>query len=167
MGLAGATALGIPVLIMGDVVREEATRRNLVHSPKVLGKIMIELREKFGPAIIADRVVEKFSQLDSHCVVIDGARSEAEITRFRSAADSVVVIAVHAAPTVRFQRLVQRHREDDPLTWEAFIERDARELAIGIGRVIAQADIMLINEGDEEDAKRSILQLLKEQCELE
>jgi dephospho-CoA kinase len=157
-----AAALGIPVLAMGDVVREEATHRGLGHAPDTLGKIMLELREQFGPSIIADRCIAKFEQLKSPYVVIDGARSEAEIVSFRRAIESVVIVAVHASPQVRFKRLVKRGRSDDALTWESFQERDARELDVGLGRVIAQADVMLINEGSKIELTRKATRLLKE-----
>jgi len=163
MGVEGAASLGIPVIVMGDVVREEATRRKLPHNPATLGRIMLELRREFGPAVIADRCIEKISRLSSPYVVIDGARSEEEINRFREAIGSVTVVAVHASPRTRFHRLLQRGRRDDASTWEAFLERDRRELNVGLGRVIAQADIMLVNEGDATELKRQVLRLLKEQ----
>jgi len=158
-----ATALDIPVLAMGDVVRDEATRRGLPHAPETLGRIMLELREKFGPSIIAERCIAKFRQLKSPSVVIDGARSEAETVSFRKAVESVVIVAVHASPKVRFERLVKRGRADDAVTWEAFQERDSRELDVGLGRVIAQADVMLINEGSTKDLERRVTRLLKDE----
>ncbi len=163
MGLDGACALDIPVLVMGDVVREEATRLGLSPSPLNLGTIMLELRQKLGVSIIADRCIEKFTQLNSPNVVIDGARSEEEITRFREAFESLKVIAIHASPRTRFHRLVQRRRSDDSMSWEAFCERDSRELNLGIGRVIACADMMLINEGEAYELKQHVLRLLQEE----
>jgi dephospho-CoA kinase len=163
VGADCATALDIPVLVMGDVVREEATRRGLPHTPETLGRIMLELREKFGPSIIAERCITKFRPLKGAFVVIDGARSEAEIVSFRKAVESVVIVAVHASPKVRFERLVKRGRPDDAVTWETFQERDSRELDVGLGRVIAQADVMLINEGGAKDLEQKVTRLLKDE----
>jgi dephospho-CoA kinase len=160
-----AVALDVPVLAMGDVVREEATRRGLPHAPETLGRIMLELREKFGPSIVAERCITKFRQLKSPCVVIDGARSEAEIASFRKAVESVIIVAVHASPKVRFERLLKRARPDDAVTWETFQERDARELEVGLGRVIATADVMLINEGTVKNLKQRVTRLLKDELE--
>lgn len=146
---------------MGDVVREEATRRGLPQTPETLGRIMLELREEFGPDIVAERCVAKLRQLKNHSVVIDGARSEAEIASFRKALDLVVIVAIHAAPRVRFERLVKRGRPDDPTTWEAFQERDSRELDVGLCRLIAQADVMLINESSAKALQQKVTRLLK------
>ncbi len=163
MGTESARELGIPVIIMGDVVREEATRRGVAHSPVTLGGIMIGLRRKYGDDAIANACIEKFRRMDSSFVVIEGARSEAEINRFREVFKSVKVIAVHASPQTRFQRLAQRKRSDDSLDWEDFHERDLRELGIGIGRVIACADMMLVNEGDASELRQQVLLLFQEE----
>ena len=58
-----------------------------------------------------------------------------------------VLLAIHASPQTRYKRLVQRQRSDDPTDFEAFMERDKRELGIGMGSVIAIAAYMIINEG--------------------
>ncbi len=160
IGATVAKDLGVPVFVMGDIVREEVTRRKLPHTPQTLGEVMLDLREQFGPAVIAQRIVEKLQSITHSHVVIDGARSEAEVKEFKKAISQVFIVAVHAAPHIRFQRLSQRGREDDALTSEEFHERDARELDIGIGRLIAQADIMIVNEGEYEDLKSKIHQVL-------
>ena len=56
-------------------------------------------------------------------------------------------MTIHASPKTRFQRLLSRNRSDDPKTWDTFSERDARELDVGLGHVIALADVVLLNEG--------------------
>lgn len=163
MGTESARELGVPVLVMGDVVREEATRMGLAHTPMTLGKIMIGLRRKYGGDAIANACIEKFRKINSPYVVIEGARSEEEITRFREVFKSMKVIVVHASPRTRFQRLVKRKRSDDSLVWEDFCERDLRELGVGIGRIIACADVMLINEGEASELKQEVLRQLQEE----
>jgi len=167
IGLTVASDLDIPVIVMGDVIREEVACRKLQASPQSLGQIMIELRNQYGPAVVAERCIEKLQQVSSPHIVIDGARSEAEISAFKRVINHVKVIAVHASPNIRFARLQERGREDDALTEEAFYERDARELDIGIGRVIAQADLVIVNEGDPEELKAKTLQILRDEFKLD
>src|SRR3990172_3273113 len=45
-------------------------------------------------------------------------------------------------------RLRARNRSDAPASWEEFLGRDRRELAWGLGDVIATADFLIVNEGD-------------------
>lgn len=167
IGLTVASSLGIPVIVMGDVIREEVALRKLQASPQSLGQIMIELRDQYGPAVVAERCIEKLQQVTSPHIVIDGARSEAEISAFRRVIDQVKVVAVHASPKIRFARLQERGREDDALTEETFHERDVRELDIGIGRVIAQADLVILNEDDPEELKVKTLQILKDEFKID
>ena len=47
--------------------------------------------------------------------------------------------------------MAARGRSDDPKSWEEFADRDARELGVGIGDVIALAQEMLINEASFEE----------------
>jgi len=50
---------GCGVVVMGDVVREEAEKRGLMPNPENLGKIMLELRQKEGNNVIAKRSIPK------------------------------------------------------------------------------------------------------------
>jgi dephospho-CoA kinase len=56
------------------------------------------------------------------------------------------VVAVHASPKTRYERMLKRRRTDDAGSIEAFRARDLRELGWGLGDVIATADVMLVNE---------------------
>lgn len=161
VGVEVAQDLGLPVFVMGDVVREEVTRRNLPHTPQTLGRVMLQLRKEYGPDVVAQRCVEKILRDTSPCVVIDGARSEAELAVFKKMLTSVTLVAIHASPKVCFERLRQRGRKDDALTLTEFHERNQRELDVGLGRIIAQADIMIVNEGDLDALQAQVRKTLK------
>jgi dephospho-CoA kinase len=167
VGATVAKDLGIPIYVMGDIVREEATSQQLQYTPQTLGKVMIELRQQLGPAIIAQRVIEKLSNESESNVVIDGARSEIEVKTFQEAIEQVLVVAVHAAPHIRFERLRRRGREDDSFTQDVFQDRDNHELEVGLGRIIAQADIMIVNEGKFEKLKAEVRRVLTNEFDLD
>jgi len=166
--IEAACSLSIPVYVMGDVVREEAEKRGLAPEDKVLGKIALELRRTFGDEIIAKRISEKIARDRSRLIMIDGVRSLNEVEYFRKIFSNVIIVAVHASPQTRFHRLLKRRREDDPQSWEEFVERDRRELKIGIGNVIALADVMLVNENISREAfYKLVFKKLKELIESE
>jgi len=139
--------LGYPVVTMGDAVREEVIRKNLDPTPENLGRIMLNLREKEGSSAIAKRCIPKMENLTGPVIVIDGIRSLVEVYEFKKRFPNFVLLAIHSSPKTRYMRLVRRKRSDDPKDWETFIERDQRELGIGMGSVISVADYMIINEG--------------------
>ena len=109
----------------------------------------IEIREEMGEDAVAKLVVRKLKEMSEKLIIVDGVRSLKEIDYFSKYA-KVVIVAVHASPRERFRRLSRRGRRDDPKTWEEFRERDIKELNIGIGQVIALADVMVVNELNEE-----------------
>jgi len=135
----------IPVVSLGDVVREEARKRGLDLSAENLGKIATELRQRYGKDIMARRVITKLLYSESPIIVVDGVRSLDEVEYFKKFFD-VVIVAIHTSPKTRFSRLRARGRPDDPRSWSDFRERDERELSLGIGNVIALADFMIVNE---------------------
>ena len=138
---------GIPVIVMGDVIRNETRKRGLEPNPENTKKVMLELREKNGPGAVALSCMDDLKELDSETVIIEGCRSIAEIDVFDDCAEDVVTVCVHASPKERYKRLRERNREDAPPSWEIFRERDIREISVGLGGVIALSDIMLVNEG--------------------
>lgn len=140
-----AKQLGLTVLALGDVIREETERRGLEPTPTNVGNVMLQLRVDEGPAAVAKRLLPKVEAVHSPTVVVEGIRSIHELTELRSRFD-VVTVGIHASPQTRFQRLLARGRSDDPKTWVVFQERDLRELDVGLGQVIALADDIVVNE---------------------
>jgi dephospho-CoA kinase len=141
-----AKRLGFEILVLGDVIREETERRGLEPTPQNVGSVMLQVRREEGSGVVAKRLVPKVEASRAHTLIVEGIRSEDELRELRSKFD-VLTIAIHASPKTRYQRLVARGRSDDPKTWDTFYERDSRELDVGLCRVIALADVLLINEG--------------------
>jgi len=139
-------SLGFEVFVLGDVIREETERRGIEPTPKNMGNVMLELRANEGVAVVAKRLLPKIESARSSTVIVEGVRSMHELQELQSKYEAITV-AIHASPKTRFQRLLSRKRSDDPKTWEVFFERDSRELNVGLGHVIALADLVLINEG--------------------
>jgi len=155
-GIASEAArrLGLEVLVLGDVIREETERRGLEPTPENVGSVMLQVRRDEGPAVVVRRLVPKIEASGSQTLIVEGIRSEDEVQELRSKYE-VVTVGIHASPKTRFQRLLARGRSDDPKTWNTFYERDSRELNVGLCRVIALADILLLNEGTIEELQSS------------
>lgn len=152
---------GFPIVVMGDEVREEAKRRNLEPTPENLGKVMLQIRAEEGPGVLAKRCIPKIKAADSKVVVVDGIRSPQEVAEFKKEFPNFTLIAIHASPKTRFNRLLKRARSDDPDDWETFVTRDERELSVGLGNVIATADYMIINEGKKSYLRRRLSRILR------
>jgi dephospho-CoA kinase len=145
---------GYSVLTMGDVVRDIAKGMKLEPTIGNLGLIAEEIRRREGAAAVALRCVGKLKKERLEQAVVDGIRSLDEVEAFREAFRAIL-IAVHASPRTRFDRMTKRGRSDDTVEQEQFKERDLRELGFGLGSAIAMADFMVVNEGSLTDLRQA------------
>ena len=88
-------------------------------------------------------------------MLVDGCRSDTEVTVFRHNFGDLFVLGIFASPETRYDRMSARARGDDGGTLQDFFDRDRRELKWGIGNAFALADGMLINEGPLDGFRRT------------
>ncbi|MGB9979431.1 nucleoside monophosphate kinase [Methanobacterium sp.] len=158
-----AKNMNINVIRMGDVIRDEAIKRNAE-----IGETAIKLREEYGEYVVAERCVELIKEhLNEETTenelkfIIEGIRSPHEVKIFKKNFETFKIIAIHSSPKTRFMRLKRRKRVDDSSNVNEFKKRDDRELKFGIGNVIATSDYMIVNEGAVWKFKNSIRTILK------
>ncbi len=166
-----AKKLNIPVVRMGDVIREEAKKRD-----QKTGDVAVELRKEYGEFVVAERCIETIKNQNrsprirvprSKCSIfmIEGIRSQYEVEIFKKNFKNFKVIAVHSTTKTRFKRLKKRMRPDDSKEESEFLFRDERELNFGIGNVIATADYMIVNEGPLKKIKSIIRSILENEMQ--
>lgn len=156
-----ADELGIEVIRMGDLVREETEDRGLPKEPASYGRVASELRDKEGKDAWAKRTVERIRETDAETILIDGVRNLEELAEFRRAlGDDLLTVAILASPSTRYERLAKRGRAEDSEDREVLLERDLRELAYGLGDVIAMSEVYIENEGDPDEARATLRAVL-------
>jgi dephospho-CoA kinase len=74
----------------------------------------------------------------------------------------LVSIAIDSSSEARFERIMNRKREDDMITLEKLHERDTRELGWGMGEAIAASDRIIENKSTLEEYQKSIRRLFEE-----
>ncbi|PAU83231.1 hypothetical protein CK500_10550 [Halorubrum salipaludis] len=159
-----AEEAGIPVVVMGDVIRAECRRRGL-DPAEHHGRIAGALREEEGDDAIAARTLplirEAAAESDREAVLVDGLRSTVELERFRDAfGDDFTLVAVRAPFELRAERLDERGRDDSDSDLEALRERDARELELGLGETLDRADVEIDNTGTLAAFRRRVREVL-------
>ncbi|MDD3984852.1 MAG: nucleoside monophosphate kinase [Methanobacterium sp.] len=167
-----AKKLGIPIISMGDVIRNEAKKRD-----EKTGDTAVKLRKEYGEFIVAERCVKTIKEyyntmetsnnivVKSPIFMIEGIRSPYEVEIFKKNFNYFKVIAVHSTPRTRFKRLQRRKRPDDSREKSEFTLRDERELKFGIGNVIATADYMIINKGPIKKIKSIVRSILENEMQ--
>jgi dephospho-CoA kinase len=160
-----AEKLGMKVVRMGDVIRDEALLRN--EEP---GKVAVKIRQEHGKFVVAERCVDAVKKLSEksqsnspQLFLIEGIRSPWEVEIFKNNFSTFKIISVHSSPNTRFLRIKKRMRSDDYAESKEAVKRDQRELKFGIGDVIANSDLMVVNEGSIGKLKRNIRSMLKDE----
>lgn len=156
-----AEALGVPVVTMGDVIRQACRDRDL-DPAEHHGEVAQALREENGPGAIAEESLPQIEDAleDSDVVLVDGVRSDVEVSRFEDAfGEAFQLISIEAPFEVRQERLSERGR--DNLDGESLEERDERELGFGMGEAMEQADVRIENTESLEAFQERIQQLLR------
>jgi dephospho-CoA kinase len=140
---------GIPLLVMGDVVREVAENDGLEPTSDNLAKLMLRLRKRNGPEAVAHLIVNKIKLMKKEdkqlgVVIVDGIRSLAEVQVLRRIG-SVKLLAIHGSTLTRYTHVRERGRSDVPSNIGEFDKRDKIEMDVGISNAIALADETISN----------------------
>lgn len=153
----------IPVVTMGDVIREECRDRGLDPSEHH-GEIAKALRKENGPDAVAKRslpLIERELEA-SDAVLVDGLRSMVEVERFREAfGDDFFLVSIEAPFETRAARLSDRGRDSSDVATEALRARDERELSFGMGEAMENADVTVKNTDSLERFRRTIRRLIE------
>jgi dephospho-CoA kinase len=156
-----ALGMGIPVIVMGDVIREAVREAGLEPNDTNFGATANRLRAENGMDAIARLCVPVIQKQAAPLVLVDGIRGDAEVSLFRHHFSGFLLISIDSSFENRLARIAARARSDDFTSAEALRNRDKRELAWGLGKALEHADIHIRNEGTLEEFSGEVHQLLK------
>ncbi len=156
-----AAGMGIPVIVMGDMIRNAVKEAGLEPSDTNFGATANRLRAERGMDAIAQLCVPEIRRQSAPLVLVDGIRGDTEIALFRKNFTGFTVISIDSSFDNRLARIAARARSDDFTTADALHNRDTRELGWGLGNALKMADLHLKNEGTLEEFTRDVQDLLK------
>jgi len=117
---------GFEYFSLSDEIREEIRNRKLEITRDLLIEVGNELRSRFGPGVLAERILRRLGHERNY--VIDSIRNPSEVEVLRSRGD-FTLLGVEADRTSRFERSRLRGREGAVRTLEEFIQEEERELS--------------------------------------
>ncbi|MWV41779.1 AAA family ATPase [Natrialba sp. INN-245] len=156
---------GIPVVTMGDVVRQETADRGL-DPAKDHGTVAQALREENGPAAIAERSLPMIEdRLERHeAVLVDGIRSDVEVDAFEERfEEAFTLVSIEAPFDVRRERIDTRGRDAGEADGgEGLAARDERERGFGMDDAMDRADVVVENTDTLEAFHERIRSIIRE-----
>ena len=151
--------LGIPVVVMGDVIREAVREAGLPPTDEHLGATAQRIRCEEGMDAVARRCIPLIESQKSDIVLVDGIRGDSEVQAFRSHFPDFILVGIQSSFKARLTRMSSRGRSDDLKERQDLQRRDERELTWGLGRALAGADIVVHNEGSLESFRAGVRDL--------
>jgi dCMP deaminase len=148
---------------LSDILREELkkigkeiTRENLIN-------IGNKLRENFGSGVLAVKLLEKIGN-KNYC--IDSIRNPQEIAEFRKRED-FFLIGVKAPAEIGYQRIQNRKREEDKISFEEFRrleEKENSESETGqqLNKCFSLSDFVIDNSRTIEELHKQVDNLLEQ-----
>lgn len=141
---------GYKAISLSHPLEEEAQKRNLPITRKVLQDIGNEWRQKFGSGILAIKALDTLKNNDR--IVIDGLRNLGEVEVLRK--NKGILLAIVADREIRFNRLIKLKRREK-LTKSLFLSLDLRDLGVDekitglqTALCIALADVYIDSNSD-------------------
>ena len=120
---------GVPMLSIGDVVRELAELEGLEKTRENLHYISKKYMSEFGQDFFPKKLIEKIKALGAETVLVSGIRPPSDVENFKEAFgdDFFLVGIVVESDKKRWERTVARGSARDHVTFEEFLELDKHE----------------------------------------
>ena len=138
---------GFAAFSLSDIIRDELRSKGLEPSRDNLIREGNALRRRFGPDILARRVMERVRGRS----VIDSIRNPAEVAYLRTHG-GFTLLAIDAPAGVRYERVRRRGRDESAPSLEAFLAKEAEEMSLDargqqLRTCIGLADRVIVNDG--------------------
>ncbi len=151
---------GYAYVSLSDELRAELKKKGIEPTRDNLIAAGNALRRRFGPDILARRVMKKIKGP----TVIDSIRAGREVAYFRRQ-EGFVLVAVDAPVELRFRRVRRRGRSESAGSLAEFIAKEKEEMSGGrtgqqLQRTMALADLIIRNDGSRAALRRKVEQCL-------
>lgn len=149
---------------LSDVLRNELKAQNKEISRDNLIRIGNELRAQLGASALADKILERLDHDKNY--VVDSIRNPNEARALKNRSDFILLL-VEAPLEVRFKRIRDRARENDPQTFEDFVrlehvERSSQNPAHQqLDQTESLANATVQNDDTLEKVYEQVIQILK------
>lgn len=144
----------------------EIKKRGMEVNRDAMVLVANELREKHNPAFIIEELYREAAQ-NGQNAIIESIRTPGEIDML-SKQKNFYLLAVDAAPEIRYARIAERKSETDHISFETFLDNEKREMSStdpnkqNLSECIRRADFLILNNGSIEDLYVQVENIFKQ-----
>jgi dephospho-CoA kinase len=147
---------GYDYFSLSDLIREELVKKGLPPTRDNMIKEGNGLRKKYGPDILARRVMKKIKGN----AVVDSIRNSREAA-FLKKQKGFLLLGIDAPAALRFERVKQRGRDESAATFEEFSAKEKEEMASSqtgqqLAACMKMADLIILNDGTLDDFHKKL-----------
>ncbi|MEI6578574.1 MAG: AAA family ATPase [Eubacteriales bacterium] len=149
-----AKKYNLPMVSIGDVVRELATKDGLELTRENLHATSKKYMDAFGQTFFPEQIVKKIKESDSKIYLVSGIRPLSDVKFLKEAFGEMFVLVdvVISDDTVRFDRMLARGAERDGNSVEKLKDFDTgEEKLFHTSETEKMADYVIKNDGNVED----------------
>ncbi|MBT3705000.1 AAA family ATPase [Candidatus Peregrinibacteria bacterium] len=151
--------LGYKYISLSDFVREEADKRGLEHTRENLQDIGNDLRNSYGPGVLAIRAHEMIEKEEGAAYgtgkwIIDGIRNPFEAIELKKMPRGQLLAVTASLDTITKRLQTRRRKGEENITKEEVFEKLKKESGVGEDKTGQQmqkcleiSDFFIINEG--------------------
>lgn len=158
---------GFEVISTPGFLRKEMKEKGIELTRKNLQEYVRGMRKEVGLAYPSNKLVSEIKEGKNY--VIQGLRNDEEGKELKKLKD-FYLITIDAPERIRFERMKQRSREKDPVTYEEFKKIEDMELygkgpggyGFNIKACMEMADETITNDGSLEELREKVEGLLVE-----
>lgn len=144
---------GVPMLSIGDVVRDLAEAEGLEKTRENLHAVSKKYMSAYGQDFFPKKLIEKINALNAPVVLVSGIRppSDAEVFKAAFGDEFFLVSIVVDSDRLRWERTVARNSARDHVTFEEFLKLDEDEEKIFHTSVTMSMADYAFHRGDDPD----------------
>lgn len=155
--------IGYKNVYFGGVIYDKMNEEGIEITPDSQKSFRENLRKEYGMGVVATLLLDKIDALyKENNVVLDGLYSWDEYKILKEKFPQLTMICIITDKELRYDRIGRRIKR--PFSREDTIKRDIAEIENSAkGGPIAYADYYILNNGDKEEYKTRLLEIIKEQ----
>ncbi|MHA1271193.1 MAG: AAA family ATPase [Candidatus Helarchaeota archaeon] len=142
-----------------DPITEFLTGIGLKLNRENYQKIGFHLRKIFGKTIIIDTIVRRIKSKMDQNLIVNGIRYKLEFDAIKNLGS--IILGIITDDKIRFQRINNRKRFGQIISWEEFVRYEKNETEIQIDDLLKISDYMIYNNKTLENLEEEVKNVME------